>query len=104
MRRAWREYGINVYEIRPGVIETDMTGGVKEKYDAMIEAGAWPLKRWGQPVRHRRTPWLPSRAVISRFQPAKFSTWMAVFICALCSEFPVGPKFIWPHWLSLRSN
>lgn len=43
------EYGINVYEIRPGVIETDMTGGVKEKYDALIEAGAWPIKRWGQP-------------------------------------------------------
>ncbi len=43
------EYGINVYEIRPGVIATDMTGGVKEKYDAMIEAGVWPIKRWGQP-------------------------------------------------------
>lgn len=43
------EHGINVYEIRPGVIETDMTGGVKEKYDALIEAGAWPIKRWGQP-------------------------------------------------------
>ncbi|BCM91050.1 3-oxoacyl-[acyl-carrier-protein] reductase FabG [Abditibacteriota bacterium] len=43
------EHGINVYEIRPGVIATDMTGGVKEKYDALIEAGAWPIKRWGQP-------------------------------------------------------
>ncbi|RYX85193.1 3-ketoacyl-ACP reductase [bacterium] len=43
------EYGINVYEVRPGVIATDMTGGVKEKYDALIEAGAWPIKRWGQP-------------------------------------------------------
>jgi len=43
------EHGIGVYEIRPGVIETDMTGGVKEKYDAMIENGAWPIKRWGQP-------------------------------------------------------
>jgi len=43
------EYGINVYEIRPGVIATDMTGGVKEKYDQMIEQGAWPIRRWGQP-------------------------------------------------------
>ncbi len=43
------EHGINVYEIRPGVIETDMTGGVKDKYNALIEAGAWPIKRWGQP-------------------------------------------------------
>ena len=43
------EYGINVYEIRPGVIATDMTSGVKEKYDHLIEQGAWPLRRWGQP-------------------------------------------------------
>jgi NAD(P)-dependent dehydrogenase (short-subunit alcohol dehydrogenase family) len=43
------EYGINVYEVRPGVIATDMTGGVKEKYDRMIEQGAWPIRRWGQP-------------------------------------------------------
>ncbi len=43
------EYGIGVYEIRPGVIATDMTGGVKEKYDKMIAEGAWPIKRWGEP-------------------------------------------------------
>lgn len=43
------EHGIGVYEIRPGVIATDMTGSVKEKYDALIEAGAWPIKRWGEP-------------------------------------------------------
>ena len=43
------EHGIGVYEVRPGVIQTDMTGGVKEKYDAMIANGAWPIKRWGQP-------------------------------------------------------
>ena len=43
------EYGINVYEVRPGVISTDMTAGVKEKYDAMISQGAWPIRRWGEP-------------------------------------------------------
>ena len=43
------EYGIRVYEIRPGVIATDMTGGVKEKYDKMVADGVWPIKRWGQP-------------------------------------------------------
>mgnify|MGYP003887874871 FL=1 len=43
------EYGIGVYEIRPGVIATDMTGGVKEKYDALIAQGAWPIRRWGTP-------------------------------------------------------
>jgi len=43
------EYGVNVYEVRPGVIATDMTEGVKEKYDRMIDQGAWPIRRWGQP-------------------------------------------------------
>lgn len=41
--------GINVYEIRPGVIATDMTAGVKEKYDRLIEEGLTPIKRWGTP-------------------------------------------------------
>lgn len=43
------EFGINVYEIRPGVIATDMTSGVKEKYDDLIARGAWPIRRWGDP-------------------------------------------------------
>lgn len=43
------EFGINVYEVRPGVIATDMTEGVKEKYDKLIEQGAWPIRRWGLP-------------------------------------------------------
>ncbi len=41
--------GINVYEIRPGIIETDMTAGVKDKYDKMIAAGLIPQGRWGLP-------------------------------------------------------
>ncbi len=43
------EHGINVYEIRPGVITTDMTATVKEKYDRLIAEGLTPIKRWGQP-------------------------------------------------------
>jgi 3-oxoacyl-[acyl-carrier protein] reductase len=44
------EHGINVYEIRPGVIETDMTGPVKEKYDKLIlEQDLTPVHRWGKP-------------------------------------------------------
>src|SRR6266850_3499019 len=43
------ENGINVYEIRPGVIATDMTGPVKEKYDKLIAEGMTPIKRWGTP-------------------------------------------------------
>jgi len=42
-------HGINAYEIRPGIIATDMTGPVKEKYDRMIDAGLTPIKRWGKP-------------------------------------------------------
>ena len=40
--------GINVYEIRPGIIQTDMTSVVKEKYDTLIGDGLTPIKRWGQ--------------------------------------------------------
>ncbi|EIP99814.1 dehydrogenase of unknown specificity [Opitutaceae bacterium TAV1] len=42
--------GINVYEVRPGIIATDMTGAVKEKYDKLIiEDGITPIRRWGTP-------------------------------------------------------
>jgi 3-oxoacyl-[acyl-carrier protein] reductase len=43
------EYGINVYEVRPGIIATDMTAGVREKYDRMIAEGLTPIARWGTP-------------------------------------------------------
>ena len=41
--------GINVYEVRPGVIATDMTAKVKEKYDKQIADGLTPISRWGTP-------------------------------------------------------
>ena len=41
--------GIDVYEVRPGIIETDMTAGVKEKYDALIAGGLTVEQRWGSP-------------------------------------------------------
>lgn len=43
------EYGIMVNEIRPGIIDTNMTSKVKEKYDSLIENGLLPIKRWGKP-------------------------------------------------------
>jgi 3-oxoacyl-[acyl-carrier protein] reductase len=43
------EFGINVYEIRPGIIATDMTGPVQAKYDALLAAGLTPINRWGTP-------------------------------------------------------
>ena len=44
------EYGIGVYEVRPGIIESDMTTSVRDKYDALIEAGLLLEKRWGTPA------------------------------------------------------
>jgi 3-oxoacyl-[acyl-carrier protein] reductase len=43
------EHGIAVYEVRPGIIATDMTSGVKDSYDRRIAAGLVPEGRWGQP-------------------------------------------------------
>jgi NAD(P)-dependent dehydrogenase (short-subunit alcohol dehydrogenase family) len=42
-------HGIRVYEIRPGIIRTDMTAPVAEKYDRMIAEGVFPIERWGYP-------------------------------------------------------
>ncbi len=43
------EYGIPVFEVRPGIILTDMTAGVKEKYEKLIAGGVTPIRRFGQP-------------------------------------------------------
>jgi len=43
------EYGIGVFEMRPGLIATNMTAGVKDKYDKMIAEGLTPIRRWGTP-------------------------------------------------------
>ena len=39
---------IGVFELRPGIIRTDMTAGVAAKYDALIDGGLVPAKRWGE--------------------------------------------------------
>jgi NAD(P)-dependent dehydrogenase (short-subunit alcohol dehydrogenase family) len=53
MTKLWAvrlaEFGIGVFEIQPGVIESDMTGPVKAKYDALFAQGFAPINRWGQP-------------------------------------------------------
>jgi len=41
--------GIGVFEVRPGIIATDMTAGVKKKYDRLIAGGLVPQGRWGSP-------------------------------------------------------
>jgi NAD(P)-dependent dehydrogenase (short-subunit alcohol dehydrogenase family) len=42
-------HGIPVYEVRPGIVRTDMTAGVAAKYDALIAEGLVPQQRWGEP-------------------------------------------------------
>jgi NAD(P)-dependent dehydrogenase (short-subunit alcohol dehydrogenase family) len=41
------EHGIRVYEVRPGIIETDMTAAAREKYTPLIAEGLTPIRRWG---------------------------------------------------------
>ena len=41
-------HGIEVFEVRPGIIRTDMTAAVKEKYDQLIAGGLVPQRRWGE--------------------------------------------------------
>ncbi len=43
------EFDLPVYEVRPGVIRTDMTSGVAQKYDKLFAEGLAPQARWGQP-------------------------------------------------------
>ena len=43
------EYDIPVFEVRPGIIQTDMTSGVRDKYDKLIGEGLCVQKRWGEP-------------------------------------------------------
>jgi NAD(P)-dependent dehydrogenase (short-subunit alcohol dehydrogenase family) len=41
------DQGVQVIELRPGIMATDMTAGVKEKYDALLASGLVPQRRWG---------------------------------------------------------
>lgn len=49
------EHGIAVYEIRPGIIRTEMTAPATAKYDALIDSGGVPQQRWGEPGDVART-------------------------------------------------
>jgi NAD(P)-dependent dehydrogenase (short-subunit alcohol dehydrogenase family) len=44
------EHGIRVFEVRPGVIETDMTAAARERYTGLIAEGLSPIRRWGTPA------------------------------------------------------
>lgn len=43
------QYGIPVFEVRPGIILTDMTAGVRDRYEKLIAEGATPIRRFGKP-------------------------------------------------------
>lgn len=62
------EYGIPVYEISPGIIDTPMTEKVHDNYDKLINEGLTPLKRWGKPIDIAK----PVVAIVSGLLP--FST------------------------------
>lgn len=49
------DQGIQVFELRPGIMATDMTSGVKERYDKQLAEGLAPMKRWGTPYDVGRT-------------------------------------------------
>ncbi len=49
--------GITVNEVRPGIIHTGMTEKVKDKYDALIDGGLLPIKRWGKPEDVAKAVW-----------------------------------------------
>lgn len=51
------EYGIMVNEVRPGIIATDMTAKVQDKYDRLIQGGLLPVKRWGTPEDIAQAVW-----------------------------------------------
>jgi 3-oxoacyl-[acyl-carrier protein] reductase len=44
------DHGIRVFEVRPGIIETDMTAGARERYTQLIAEGLTPIRRWGTPT------------------------------------------------------
>ena len=70
------EHGIDVYEVRPGIIETDMTAGVKDKYDALIAGGLTLEKRWGTP-RYRDGSRRAGTRGCARMPPDRCLCWMA---------------------------
>jgi NAD(P)-dependent dehydrogenase (short-subunit alcohol dehydrogenase family) len=59
------EFGIQVYEVRPGIFRTDMTDGVKEKYDKMLAEGLNLEPRWGDPEELGRAVALLARGELS---------------------------------------
>jgi NAD(P)-dependent dehydrogenase (short-subunit alcohol dehydrogenase family) len=46
---AFAEAGIAVFEVRPGIIRSDMTAAVSKRYDTLISSGVVPMRRWGEP-------------------------------------------------------
>ncbi len=59
------EFGVGVFEVRPGVIRTDMTSGVTEKYDKLIAEGLTVDPRWGTPDDVGRAVTVLARGVLS---------------------------------------
>ena len=63
--------GIFVYEIRPGVIRTDMTSQVEEKYTELIRQGMLPIARWGVPEDVAKAVRAQLETVLTHFPPVR---------------------------------
>ena len=77
LRGSAGRHGIRVYEIRPGLIETEMTRPVREAYDQKIAAGFTPIPRWGTPDDVGRAVAAIAAGAISVFHRARSSRSMA---------------------------
>ena len=80
------EHGIPVFEVRPGIIDTDMTAGVRDAYDRRIAEGLVPDRRWGLP-RMSAASFGRSSPAICPTRPAASSTWTGAWGYPDCSRW-----------------
>ena len=98
------EYEIGVFEISPGIIETDMTSAVKEKYDKLIAEGLTPIKRWGKPGDVAKAVIVRTKKEIARADGSyiKFDGNAAVLISKELE--PLGTRIFGPVARELRAK
>ena len=78
-------HGIQVFEIRPGIVRTDMIGPVEKQYDDRIAAGCCPSRAWENRAMWPK-PSAPSPAGYSTTRPGRCSTWTGDSTCAASSR------------------
>ena len=89
------EHGISVFEVRPGIIETDMTAAVRERYTSLIAEGLTPIRRWGTIGRRRPGRGLAGDRSHSLQHRRGAARRLAASTSAACKEGPVKPALAW---------